>query len=55
RIKKMDASRKKYHNAYSDIKWGDASGYDLTINVSCLGIDKTADVLIDFVKKKFDL
>ncbi|MCR4675540.1 MAG: cytidylate kinase-like family protein [Lachnospiraceae bacterium] len=55
RIQKMDATRKKYHNYYSDIKWGDARGYDLCVNASCLGIEKTAEVLIEFVNKKFDL
>ena len=55
RIQLMDSTRKRYHNFYSDMKWGDSRGYDICINASGLGIDATADILIDYIKKRFDL
>ena len=50
-IKKKDKRRKMYHNYYSDIKWGDSRGYDLCVNSSTLGIEKTVDVLMDYINK----
>ena len=55
RIQQMDATRKKYHNYYSDTKWGDSRGYDICINASGLGLDKTADILLDYIKTKMEL
>lgn len=48
-IKEKDSKRKKYHNSYCDIKWGDSRNYELCINSSKLGIDGTAKFLIDYV------
>lgn len=45
-MKKTDARRKLYHNYYSDIKWGDTRGYDLSVNSSLLGVDKTVDAIM---------
>ena len=50
-MKKMDKKRKTYHNHYSSIKWGDSRGYHLSINSSVLGIEGTADVILDMVEK----
>ncbi len=49
-MKKMDAKRKLYHNYYCDVKWGDTRGYDITVNSSMLGIEKTADALMGIIK-----
>lgn len=49
---RVDRIRKKYHNKYSEVKWGDSRGYDVCINASGLGIDKTADVLISYIKNR---
>lgn len=46
-----DRSRRKYHNHYSDFKWGDSRNYDMCINSSRLGLDGTAKIIEDFVKK----
>lgn len=45
-----DRSRKAYHNYYCDIKWGDSRGYDITVNSSRVGIEKTADLLESFIR-----
>lgn len=49
-----DRKRKRYHNRHSDFKWGDSRGYDLCINSSRLGIDKTAELLEDYIKERMD-
>lgn len=48
-MKKTDSARKLYHNYYSDIKWGDTRGYDLCVNSSCFGIDKTVDAIMKII------
>ena len=41
-----------YHNRYSEGKWGDATYYDMCINSSPLGIEKTVNVLENYVKER---
>ncbi|MBR1457998.1 MAG: cytidylate kinase-like family protein [Oscillospiraceae bacterium] len=47
-----DKKRKAYHNHYCTIKWGDSRGYDICINSSRLGIEKTADFLESYVRQR---
>ena len=47
-----DKKRKAYHNHYCTIKWGDSRGYDICINLSRLGIEKTADFLESYVRQR---
>ena len=54
-IQRMDRMRKKFHNKYSEIKWGDSRGYDLCINISRLGVEGSADVLFDFIKRRLEM
>ena len=49
---KTDKKRSSYYNYYSNKKWGDAASYDLCINSSALGIEGTAEFIIEFAKKK---
>ena len=49
-IRRVDRDRKAYHNYYCDTKWGDARGYDLVVNSGKLGIDKTIDTLVNYVR-----
>lgn len=51
-IKKTDKNRANYHNYYSSKKWGEAAGYDLTINSSTLGTAGTVKIIEEFVKLK---
>ncbi len=53
-MNRHDKSRKAYHNYYCPIKWGDSRGYDMTINSSRLGVEKTTDIIERFIKLKFD-
>lgn len=49
-MKKMDKKRRAYHNYHSTTKWGEASGYDLVINSSELGIDNSAELICKYVE-----
>lgn len=48
-VNRHNKKRKEYHNYYCTKKWGDSRNYDISINSSKLGIEKTADLLIDYV------
>ncbi len=50
-IVKMDKARESYYNFFTFGHWGVASNYDLCIDSSILGIDGTADVIIDFARR----
>ena len=49
---KKDRTRATYYNYFTFGNWGVASNYDLCIDSSILGIEGTADVIIDFAKRK---
>ncbi len=48
-MKRHDRKRKAYHNSHCENKWGDSRGYDMTINSSKLGEQKTVDFLEHYV------
>ncbi|MBQ9439177.1 MAG: cytidylate kinase-like family protein [Paludibacteraceae bacterium] len=52
-IRAMDRQRADYYNFYTEKTWGEAKSYDLCINCTRLGHDKTADFIVDFIKKRF--
>ena len=52
KMRRHDRTRKQYHNRYSEGKWGDATYYDMCINSSPLGIEKTVNVLENYVKER---
>ncbi|MBQ9871237.1 MAG: cytidylate kinase-like family protein [Eubacterium sp.] len=49
-IQKEDKARASYYNYYTSAKWGKMESYDLCIDTSILGPDKTAEQIIDFAK-----
>lgn len=51
-IKRHDRNRKAYHNYYSDMKWGDSRNYDMCINSSRIGLDKTVDVIENYIRTR---
>lgn len=51
-IQKTDKQRASYYNSYSNRKWGDAKTYNLSIDSGVLGIDGTADLIVDIVHKR---
>ena len=50
-IEEKDRKRAEYYNYYTFGNWGVASNYDLCIDSSILGIEGTAEFVIDFAKK----
>lgn len=52
-IIKTDKKRANYYNYYTNKKWGDSRSYHMCINSNVLGIDKTVDVIIDYIQEKF--
>lgn len=51
-MNRHDKNRKAYHNHYCMGKWGDSRCYELCINSSKLGLDKTADMIEAYVKER---
>ena len=51
-MRRHDRHRRLYHNYYCDLKWGDSRGYDICINSSRLGIEKTADFLEQYIRER---
>ena len=49
-IRNVERSRKNYHNYYCDTKWGDARGYDLTVKSNVLGCERTAEMLVGYIR-----
>lgn len=49
---KNDRTRATYYNYFTFGDWGTASNYDLCIDSSILGIEGTADIIVEFAKKK---
>ena len=50
-IEKKDKGREEYYNYYTFGNWGMASSYDLCLDSSILGLEGTADFIIDFAQK----
>ena len=50
-VNKKDKGREEYYNYYSFGNWGMASGYDICINSSVLGIEGSADLIIEFARR----
>ncbi len=54
-IDKIDAIRSDYHNFYAETNWGDSRAYDICVNSSILGIEGTANLLLQFVRNALKL
>lgn len=48
-LRKADKSRASYYNYYTDKIWGAAESYDLCINSSLYGIDRTVAFIRSFI------
>ncbi len=45
RVRDKDRRRAAYHRFYTDMKWGHAQNYDLTLNSGTLGIDRCVQII----------
>ncbi len=50
KIVKTDKRRANYYNFYTNREWGDISNYELAISSYPLGSEKTAEMILDYVK-----
>lgn len=51
---KTDKRRRTYYEYYTSNDWGVMSNYDLCLNTAALGIDETAELVISYVKSKYN-
>lgn len=54
-ISEKENNRASYYNYYTGKKWGHAGSYDLCVNSSRLGIDRTANLIASFVRERLQL
>lgn len=50
-IARMEKEREAYYNTFTFGDWGMASTYDLCVDTSLLGVEGTADLILEFAKK----
>ena len=50
-IQRMEKERREYYNTFTFGNWGMASTYDLCVDTSLLGVEGTADLILEFAKK----
>ena len=48
-----ESDRSSYYNYYTGKKWGHSSSYDLCINSSYMGLEKTAKFIGDYIRVRF--
>lgn len=53
-IRNKDKKRKMYHNYYCKGKWGDSRCYDLSVNSSRMGMEKTAKIISDYIDMRLE-
>lgn len=51
-ISTSDKERGNHYFRYTDHKWGKAQNYDICLNSALMGIEKTAQVLVDMARLK---
>lgn len=51
-MKEEDTKRKNYHNYFCEGKWGDSRNYELSVNSSKLGIERTVDLLENYIRER---
>lgn len=52
RADKANKLRAEYYNFYTDKLWGHAESYDLSIDSSLLGIEGTAQFIVEYVRRR---
>ena len=51
KIEKVDDQRSEYHDFYCETNWGDSRAYDICVNASILGAERSAQYLLEYVKE----
>ncbi len=50
-IQKIDKARERHYEHYTNMKWKDASHYDLCLNVDLFGAEKTSELIEQMIKE----
>lgn len=50
KVVKTDKQRKTYYSYYSNRDWGKMTNYDICLSTSKLGIERSADAIVNFVR-----
>ncbi len=53
-IRKINKLRANHYKYYTEKDWNDYSNYDICINSDSLGVEKSADLICNMVKEKFN-
>ena len=53
-ISKGDSARAAYYNYYTGKIWGHSDSYDLCVNSSLLGLERTAEFIKRFITERFE-
>ncbi len=51
-ISRIDKRRRSYYDFYTSKAWGEIENYDLTLNPEKIGIDKSAQLIAEYVNSK---
>lgn len=54
KIRRHDKKRKQYHNRHSSFRWGDSRYYDVCINSSKLGLERTGSALENYIAERIN-
>lgn len=52
-IHDKERARASYYNYYTGKRWGDSASYDLCVNSSTLGLQATAELIAEYITKRF--
>jgi len=52
---KTDKLRASYYNFYTDKRWGDSCGYDLTFDSSVISLEAICDILALYIRRRFGI
>ena len=53
-VEKTNKLRANYYNFYTDKRWGHATSYDLTFDSSLLPLETIADIIITYLRARFN-
>lgn len=52
KIKQIDKERAEYYRRFTNQIWGDKNNYDICIDTSKIGVNKTIDILENYIIKR---
>lgn len=51
-VRRTDRTRRSYHNNYCEYKWGSSRNYDICIDSSKLGLERTEKILEAYIEER---